>query len=97
MTTTDPTPTMSEPGTDSTDQLWRWSATEMAHAVAGGLVSSREVVESCLGRIDEVNPQLNALVEVRPEEALSLADEADRRRSAGEELGPLHGVPCRSR
>lgn len=93
MTTTDPTPTMSEPGADSTDQLWRWSATEMAQAVAGGLVSSREVVESCLGRIDEVNPQLNALVEVRPEEALSLADEADRRRSAGEELGPLHGVP----
>lgn len=93
MTTTDPTPTISKPGTDSTDQLWRWSATEMAQAVAGGLVSSREVVESCLGRIDEVNPHLNALVEVRPDEALSLADEADRRRSAGEELGPLHGVP----
>ena len=36
MTTTDPTPTMSEPGADSTDQLWRWSATEMAQAVAGG-------------------------------------------------------------
>lgn len=53
---------------------------------------SREVVESCLARIEEVNPHLNALVEVRPDEALSLADDADRRRSAGEELGPLHGL-----
>lgn len=87
---------ISDSTTDSSraaDQLWRWSATDMASAVATGVVSSREIVESCLERIDEVNPYLNALVEVRPEEALSLADEADRRRSAGEELGPLHGVP----
>jgi amidase len=65
----------------------------MAKAVATGLVSSREVVQSCLGRIEEVNPQLNALVEVRPEEALGMADDADRIRSAGQKLGPLHGVP----
>lgn len=75
------------------EQLWQWTATEMASAVATGVVSSREIVESCLERIDEVNPHLNALVEVRPEEALSLADDADRRRVAGEQLGPLHGVP----
>jgi amidase len=93
MTATDPTLTTWAPGADATDQLWRWSATEMADAVATGMVSSREVVQSCLGRIEEVNPELNALVEVRPDEALAMADEADRRRSAGEELGPLHGVP----
>lgn len=93
MTTTDPTLTTWTPGVEATDQLWRWSATEMASAVATGIVSSREVVQSCLERIEEVNPQLNALVEVRPDEALATADEADRRRSAGEELGPLHGVP----
>jgi amidase len=93
MTTTDPTLSTWIPGVDAADQLWRWSATEMADAVATGTVSSREVVQSCLGRIEEVNPKLNALVEVRPHEALAMADEADRRRSAGEELGPLHGVP----
>ena len=94
MTTIDSTPTSTARGAAaSTDQPWRWTATEIAHAVATGLVSSREVVQSCLGRIEEVNPHLNALVEVRPEEALSLADDADRRRTAGEELGPLHGVP----
>lgn len=93
MSPTDPTLASSVPVAESTDQLWRWTATEMAHAVATGLVSSREVIQSCLGRIEEVNSKLNALVEVRPEEALSMADEADRQRAAGEELGPLHGVP----
>lgn len=94
MTTIEPTPTSSAPGAPGpAEDLWRWSATEIAHAVATGLVSSREVVASCLGRIEAVNPHLNALVEVRPEEALSLAEDADRRRAAGQELGPLHGVP----
>jgi amidase len=83
----------STPGVASVAELWRWTATDLAHAVATGLVSSREVTESCLARIDQVNPHLNALFDVRPDEALSLADDADRRRSAGDELGPLHGVP----
>lgn len=94
MTTTSTAP--SAPARDasgSSDELWRWTATDLARGIATGVVSSREVVQSCLGRIEEVNPQLNALVEVRPEEALSLADDADRRRAAGETLGPLHGVP----
>lgn len=90
-TAVSPTPTAPSPAPD--EELWRWSATEMAHAIASGQVSSREVVQSCLDRIEEVNPRLNALVEVRPAEALSLADQADRRRAAGDELGPLHGVP----
>ena len=74
-------------------EYWRWTATEMAAAVASGEVSSRELVTSCLERIDATNPHLNALVEVRPEEALAQADEADRSRAAGGELGTLHGVP----
>jgi amidase len=74
-------------------ELWRWPATRLAQAIATGQVSSREVTESCLARIEAVNPQLNALVEVRPEEALKAADEADRRTASGAEPGPLHGVP----
>jgi amidase len=75
------------------DELWRWSATQVARGVATGQVSAREVVQSCLGRIEAVNPTLNALVEVRPEEALQAAAEVDRLTVSGAELGPLHGVP----
>jgi amidase len=74
-------------------QLWRWSAGRLAHGIATAQISAREVVQSCLERIDAVNPELNALVEVRPEEALQSASEADRLTASGAELGPLHGVP----
>src|SRR5699024_10463435 len=49
--------------------------------------------QSSLNRIEEVNPKLNALVEVYGDEALLAADEADQKVAAGEKLGPLHGVP----
>jgi amidase len=75
------------------DELWRWSATQLADGISTGQVSAREVVQSCLERIDAVNPGLNALIEVRPEEALEAAAEADRTTASGVELGPLHGVP----
>ncbi len=77
----------------SSAELWRWSATQLAHGIATAQVSAREVVQSCLERIDRVNPQLTALVEVRPEEALQAAAEADRITASGAPLGPLHGVP----
>ncbi|MGZ4548865.1 MAG: amidase [Blastococcus sp.] len=77
----------------STSPLWRWPATRVAHAIATAQVSAREGVESCLARIDETNPGLNALVEVRPDEALRAAAEADRTTASGVALGPLHGVP----
>ncbi|UTT70602.1 amidase family protein [Arthrobacter sp. DNA4] len=93
MTTTNTAMAMESIVGESVEQLWRWSATEMGNAISTGLISSREVVQSCLGRIEEVNPQLNALVEVRPDEALAAADEADRARSSGQELGPLNGIP----
>ncbi len=87
---------MARPSPDesgSTEELWRWSATRIAHGVATGLISSREAVQSCLARIEAVNPALNALVEVSAEEALRAADHADRLTGSGAPLGPLHGVP----
>lgn len=48
---------------------------------------------SCLNRIEEVNPKVNALVEVSVKEAFAAADAADNVVSKGEQLGPLHGVP----
>ena len=74
-------------------ELWRWSATDLARAIASGEISSHEAVQSTLDRIAEVNPALNAIVEVLAEEALAAADVADAAVKAGYRLGPLHGVP----
>ncbi|MEK3937265.1 amidase family protein [Sporosarcina sp. FSL W7-1349] len=75
------------------DKLWKWTAVELAEAIRTKKVSSREVTLSCLNRIEEVNPKVNALVEVSSDEALASADAADRAISAGKPLGSLHGVP----
>ena len=73
--------------------LWRWTARDLARGIRLRQISSREVVESCLRRIDDVNPRVNALVESSREKALARADAADRAVSAGDVLGALHGVP----
>src|SRR5215471_8105179 len=57
-------------------------------------VSSHEVVQAHLDRVKAVNPLLNALVRLLPDEALAAADAADRAVADGSTLGPLHGVPC---
>ncbi|WHY78573.1 amidase family protein [Neobacillus sp. WH10] len=77
----------------STNELWNWTARELAHGIRTKVISSREAVISCLNRIDQVNPKINAIVEVLAEEALHAASEADQAVSNGEDLGPLHGVP----
>jgi amidase len=77
----------------TSDQLWRWSARQLAYGIATRQISASEAAESCLNRIDEVNPDVNALVEVSRDEALQTAAEADRLTVSGAELGPLHGVP----
>src|SRR5579864_708506 len=56
-------------------------------------VSSREVIQAHLDRIEAVNPHLNAIVRLLPEQALAAADAADRAVAAETALGPLHGVP----
>lgn len=73
--------------------LWQHPAHRLAALIASREVSSREVVEAHLARIEEVNPRLNALVRVLAPEARSAADAADRKVAAREPLGPLHGVP----
>jgi aspartyl-tRNA(Asn)/glutamyl-tRNA(Gln) amidotransferase subunit A len=61
--------------------------------VAGGEVSAVEVCREHLARIDAANPQLNAFNTIAGERALERAADLDRRRAAGEKLGPLAGVP----
>ncbi len=74
-------------------ELWQSSAAELAALIRGREVSSREVIQAHLDRIEAVNPHLNAVVRVLPDQALAAADAADRAIAGGSPLGPLHGVP----
>ena len=65
------------------DELAFLTATEQAELIRRGEVSSRELVELYLGRIERLDPELNAFVTVVGEEALA-AEPAD---------GPFKGVP----
>src|ERR671916_1090298 len=69
------------------------SATDAARALRRRELSSRELTEMLLTRIDSVNPALNAVVELRREAALQEAAAADEATARGSDVGPLHGVP----
>ncbi len=56
-------------------------------------VSSVELTQQCLARIESVNPALNAFLTVTAEQALASAQERDRELARGVDRGPLHGIP----
>jgi amidase len=74
-------------------ELWPMSATELAEAIKTRQVSSVEVVEAHLRRIEAVNPSINAVVIVLGEQALEAAKAADHAAAAGDDVLPLRGVP----
>ncbi|RQS67505.1 amidase [Burkholderia sp. Bp8963] len=76
-----------------TQELWRLSAVEMVERVVRRDVSSTELTRSCLQRLEQVNPAINAIVDVLADSALREAEEADAALARGEPAGPLHGVP----
>lgn len=76
----------------SLDAVVAAGAAHQSTLLTSGEISSRELTEATLAAINRENPRINAVVEVLREEALVAADEADRRRAAGE-AGPLTGVP----
>jgi amidase len=73
--------------------LWRLSAADLAARIASKQVSAREAATSALDRLDAVNPQINAVVDHRPDDVLRQADAVDATIARGERLGPLAGVP----
>jgi amidase len=75
------------------DQLWKWTAADLAAGIRTRQISSSEALESCLHRLDDVNPILNAVVDDLRATARASAEVADRAVQQGYELGPLHGVP----
>ena len=68
---------------------------QLAAALARGEVTSAELVDAYLARIaayDHAGPHLNSVVVLDPN-ARAEAEESDRRRTRGEPLGPLDGIP----
>ena len=67
--------------------------TEVATAIAEKKLSSHEVTRSCLHRIAQWQPHLNAFMAIESEPALKAAADADAELAKGNIKGPLHGVP----
>ena len=74
-------------------ELWRQEATDIARAVRSAAVTATEVVRAQLDRIAAVNGAINAIVQDCSAEALEAAASLDARIAAGEDPGPLAGVP----
>jgi amidase len=68
-----------------------------AHALAAAIsrreLSSRELLEHYLDRVERVNAPVNAVVTMDADSARKAADAADASLARGEHGGPLHGVP----
>ncbi len=63
-----------------------YDALGLAELIAGGEVTPKEVLEAAIGRLEAVNPEINAVVH-------QMYDEAERAIAAGLPAGPLSGVP----
>ena len=73
------------------------SASDLAAAIRGGELTSREVVEAHIERIRQGNERINAIVADRFDAARAEAEAADERVAAAADpadLPPLLGVPC---
>lgn len=73
--------------------LWNLPASQIAAMVRARDVTATEVAQSALARLDAVNPAINAVVDVTPEETLAAAGAVDAALAAGRDPGPLAGVP----
>ena len=69
------------------------SVRELSGLLSSRKLSSRELLDASLARIDKVNPSLNAIVTLDREGAYANADAIDARRSKGEATSPLAGLP----
>jgi len=74
-------------------ELWALGATELVEGYRNGTLSPVEVTKAVLGRIEKLNPVLNAFRQVAADEALRQAQASEARWTAGQPQGLLDGVP----
>jgi Asp-tRNA(Asn)/Glu-tRNA(Gln) amidotransferase A subunit family amidase len=86
-----PPPAVERPG-DLEDAAF-WPVTHLSELLRTRQVSSVELTEMYLARLEKYNPLLRCAVTLTKDLALSQAREADSRIAAGRHRGPLHGIP----
>ena len=69
------------------------TATDAARKIRDGELTSEELVQSCLDRVEETEDTIGAWIHLDKEYALAQAKAAHEARQSGGSLGPLHGVP----
>ncbi len=79
-------------GAQASDATWL-SLSEASRLVRDKKISPVELTQSCLKRIERLNPKLNAFITVTAESALAQAHEAESEIKGGHWRGPLHGIP----
>ena len=77
----------------STPDLVRLPAVRLAEEMRAGNVSSVEITQAHLARMDAVDGAVHAYLHRNDEQALAVAREVDEARARGEQLPPLAGVP----
>jgi amidase len=75
------------------DDLAFRDATDLTDSIRRRKISSRELLDHYLTRVNQLNPKLNAIVTLDIERARKCATEADEALARGENWGPLHGLP----
>ena len=68
------------------------SISELQDAMASGQLTSRQLTQGYIRRMQSLNPLLNSVIEVNPN-AIAIAAQLDNERRRGQIRGPLHGIP----
>lgn len=77
------------------NEITKKSASELVKLLRDKQLSSVEVTQACLDRIHQINPKLNAVIQLDEASALEAAKNADKVLQTNNKnlLGPLHGLP----
>lgn len=78
---------------DDAESIAFASVKQQARWMTTGQITSRELTEIYLERIERYGQLLQCYITVTPEVARAQADQADRERATGQVRGPLHGIP----
>src|SRR3954454_20182168 len=75
------------------DAVATWPAVRLAEAIRNKQLSSRELLELYVDRIDRLDGPINAVVTLDVDRARRTAAAADEHLARGDVIGPLHGLP----